>query len=80
MIPLENRNYLIKKLKEGMDIRNACDAAKISRPQLYACYKELPEFKSKVELTIRTAQQRSQTASKMAARHALRRQREDMKK
>jgi hypothetical protein len=76
MIPLENRTYLLKKLKEGMDIRNACDEAKISRPDLYKCYKALPDFKDKVMQTIKVAAQRKQKSEKMSARHSLRKNKE----
>lgn len=73
MIPPENRAILIKKLKEGFDIRNACIHAKINRPSLYMHYKEDPDFKIKVHKTIETFSQRQQTRDTLSARHALRR-------
>ena len=72
MIPLETRNYLIKRLKEGWDLRNACNDAKINRPTLYKYFKEDPEFKEKIQKTIDTVTRRAEKSKKMSARHELR--------
>lgn len=79
MIPPENRAILIKKLKEGFDIRNACIHAKVNRPSLYEHYKEDPDFKIKVNKTIDTFNQRQETKDKMSARHVLRRAKQGLR-
>lgn len=79
MIPLENRTYLLKKLKEGMDIRNGCIAAKISRSTLYKYFKEDPEFKDKVNTTIAIATSRKEKSEKMKKRRNLMHVKETLK-
>ncbi len=79
MIPPETRALLIKKLKEGFDIRHACSYAKVNRPTLYEYYKVDPEFKIKVNKTIDTFNQRQETKDKMSARHVLRRAKQGLR-
>jgi hypothetical protein len=79
MIPLENRKLLIKNLKEGWDIRNACDRAHVSRSSLYAYYKEEPSFKEEVHKTIETFNKRKQKKDMLSARHALMKAKRNLK-
>ncbi len=71
MIPPENRKYLIKKLKDGFDIRAACADAKITRSVLYKYFKENPAFRAEVDRVIATFAQRQEKSAKMNARHKL---------
>jgi len=79
MIPPEQRVILIKNIKAGWDIRNACDRSKISRAALYQHYKEDPEFKIKVQKTIQTILERKDKAAKLSARFALRRNKQQLR-
>ena len=80
MLTIENRNILIKNLKAGWDIRNACDKSKISRYSLHQYYKEDPEFKIKVQKTIQKILDRKDKAIKMSARHSLRKDKQLLRK
>lgn len=71
MIPPENLTILIKRLKEGWDIRNACAEAKISRSDLYKHFKEMPDFRDKVDKTIDTFNRRKQKKDMLSERHNL---------
>jgi hypothetical protein len=71
MIPLENRNYLIKRLKAGWDIRQACSDAKITRSVLYKYFKEFPAFRAEVDKTIATYVARQEKSDKMSKRRQL---------
>lgn len=71
MIPLENRTYLIKKLKDGMDIRSACVEAKITRSNLYKYFKEVPGFRDEVDKTIKTFIARKEKSDMMSERRNL---------
>lgn len=48
MIPLSNREIFISLLKQGMDIRNACKEASISKSSLYRYFAEFPGYKNEV--------------------------------
>lgn len=71
MIPPENKKYLLKKLKDGFDIRAACSDAKITRSVLYKYFKENPSFRAEVDKVIKTFAQRQEKSAKMSARHRL---------
>lgn len=76
MLPVEQRNLLIKNLKAGFDIRNACDRCQISRASLYQHYKSDPEFKSKVQKTIQTVAERKDKATTLSKRYSLRKEKQ----
>jgi|GEM_PF-4995141 len=65
MIPLPNREKFIKLLKGGMDIRNACKEASITRSNLYKYFKEFPAFKDEADKYIEHAKLNAQTAKKL---------------
>jgi hypothetical protein len=71
MIPLENRNYFLKRLKAGWDIRTACSDAKITRSVLYKYFKEFPVFRAEVDKTIATFIARKEKSDKMSTRRTL---------
>lgn len=49
MIPLYNKELLIKYLQEGYTIIEACQAAQVSKASLYRLFKEQPGFKADVD-------------------------------
>ncbi len=79
MIPPENRHILIKRLKDGWDIRNACKMADITRSNLYAYFKEVPEFRAEVDKTIKTFVDRKAKKEMLDKRHVLMKNKEDIK-
>lgn len=52
MIPLHNKELLIKNLKAGYTIIEACKASQVSKATLYRLFKEQPGFKADVEKAI----------------------------
>lgn len=52
MIPLRNKELLIKYLKDGYTIMEACKAAQVSKASLYRFFKTNPGFKDDVESVI----------------------------
>lgn len=52
MIPLHNKELLIKNLKKGYTILEACTASQISKASLYRLFKTQPGFKTDVEKAI----------------------------
>ncbi len=48
MIPLPNREKLLKLVREGSDIRNACKESEISKSSLYRYFAEFPSYKKEV--------------------------------
>jgi isoprenylcysteine carboxyl methyltransferase (ICMT) family protein YpbQ len=71
MIPLENRTYLIKRLKQGWDIRTAAADAKITRSTLYKYFKEFPAFRADVDKVIATFIARKQKKDTLTERYNL---------
>lgn len=67
MIPLHNKELLIKYLSEGYTIIEACTAAQISKASLYRLFKEQPGFKTEVEKAIFKAHDRSEEIQKQVA-------------
>lgn len=52
MIPLQNKELLIKNLKAGYTILEACKASQVSKASLYRLFKTQPGFKADVERAI----------------------------
>lgn len=52
MIPLRNKELLIKHLTEGYTIVEACKAAQVSKASLYRFFKSNPGFKEDVDQAI----------------------------
>lgn len=52
MIPLHNKELLIKNLKKGYTILEACKASQVSKATLYRLFKSQPGFKADVEAAI----------------------------
>lgn len=52
MIPLRNKELLIKYLNDGYTILEACKAAQVSKASLYRFFKTNPSFKEDVEKAI----------------------------
>lgn len=59
MIPLHNKELLIKNLKKGYTILEACKASQISKASLYRLFKTQPGFKADVERAIFEANDKS---------------------
>lgn len=76
MLPPENKKWLLKKLKDGFDIRAACSDAKITRSVLYKYFKENPAFRAEVDKVIKTFAQRQEKSAKMSSRRHLMHQKE----
>ncbi len=80
MIPKENLAMFTRRLKEGWTIRNACNDAKISRPNLYAHFKEFPEFKEKSEKIIERYSTNQKKLTMLSARRGLMKRKEMVRK
>jgi len=65
MIPLPNREKFIKLLKGGMDIRNACKEASITRSNLYKYFKDMPGFRTEVDAIVSEVSLKSETQKKL---------------
>lgn len=53
MIPLENKEQLIKKLEEGYELKDAQVLAKIPKTSLYRLFREQPGFRVDVDEAIK---------------------------
>lgn len=59
MIPLHNKELLIKNLQKGYTIMEACEASQVSKASLYRLFKTQPGFKADVERAIFEANDKS---------------------
>lgn len=64
MIPLRNKELLIKHLSEGYTILEACKAAQVSKASLYRFFKTNPGFKEDVERAVFKANDESEKIQK----------------
>lgn len=49
MITLSQKEQLLKTVREGTDIRNACAELKISRASLYRYFADFPAYRKEID-------------------------------
>lgn len=71
MIPLSNREKLIKLLNRGLDIRAACAEAKITRSNLYKYFKDFPAYRIEIDEAVKSFKEKQNAQLEKAAAEGL---------